>query len=283
MVKKMLNSKQQLINEKIADLEVKGLFDVDVDINPPTIPLKKGEVDFEYKKLSSKIQTKFVNKIAFNFIKKLVKTKAFIIDDVVGIENFKEVKGGAIITSNHFNPYDNFAIYWAIKDELNKHDLYKVIREGNFTSFKGLYGFFFRHCNTLPIPSDLHVFKDFLKATNNLLKKGEKILVYPEQALWTNYTKPRPYKSGAFHFAAKANVPVIPIFISLRDTEKVGNDGLDVFGYTIHIMKPIYPDESINTKENEENMRKENYQLVKNKYEEVYKIPLTYSYEGEIK
>ncbi len=279
----MANSKQQSINEKIADLESKGLFDVDVDINPPTIPLKKGEVDFEYNKLSSKIKTKFVNKIAFNFIKKLVKTKAFIIDDVIGIENFREVKGGAIITSNHFNPYDNFAIYWAIKDELNKHDLYKIIREGNFTSFKGLYGFFFRHCNTLPIPSDLHVFKDFLKATNNLLLRGEKILVYPEQALWTNYTKPRPYKSGAFHFASKANVPVIPIFISLRDTGVVGNDGLDVFGYTIHIMKPIYPNTTLSTKENEEYMRKENYKMVKEKYEEVYKEPLTYSYKGEIK
>ena len=33
-----------------------------------------------------------------------------IIKDVVGIENFKNLEQGAIITCNHFNAFDSFAI-----------------------------------------------------------------------------------------------------------------------------------------------------------------------------
>ena len=46
-----------------------------------------------------------------------------------------------------------------------------------------------------------------------------KILIYPEQSMWYNYRKPKPLKVGAFSFAVKNNVPVLPIFITCEDTE----------------------------------------------------------------
>ena len=42
--------------------------------------------------------------------------------------------------------------------------LYKVIREGNYTSMKGLPGFFFRNCNTLPLGSSKSVMVEFMKS-----------------------------------------------------------------------------------------------------------------------
>ena len=42
--------------------------------------------------------------------------------------------------------------------------LYKVIREGNYTNFPGLYGFFFRNCDTLPLSSNKRTMIEFLKA-----------------------------------------------------------------------------------------------------------------------
>lgn len=278
------SSERELIEQRIVDLEKQGRFDIDANDDPPTIPLKRGQVDFSYKKLGTKIQTYFANKAAHNYFEKEIKKGNLVIKDVIGLENYRKVNGGAVITCNHFNPYDNYAVYKAIEKDLGKHhQLYKVIREGNFTSFPGIYGYFFRHCNTLPIPSDLHVMGDFLKGVNVLLKRGEKVLVYPEQALWLNYKKPRPLKSGAFNFAATSNVPVIPFFISLEDNpSKKDADGYPMQIYTIHIMEPIYPDTTLFFKERVKKMMDENYLALKNKYEEIYGEPLTYTYKGKI-
>ena len=132
------------IIEKIKEYEKNGWFDIDVEDDPPTRPLKKGECDYKYKKLSSKIGSFFANIAATNFFEKLIKNNQLIIKEIVGIENFLSVKGGAFLTCNHFNAFDNYAVYRSIKPYLNGR-LYKVIREGNYTSFPGLYGYFFRH------------------------------------------------------------------------------------------------------------------------------------------
>ena len=44
--------------------------------------------------------------------------------------------------------------------------------------------------------------------------------------MWWNYKKPRPFKPGAFKFAVTAEVPIIPFFITMEDTDKIGEDGL---------------------------------------------------------
>ncbi len=45
----------------------------------------------------------------------------------------------------------------------------------------------------------------------------------------------------------------------------------------MHIMPPIYPNETLGEKAGAEDMKEKAYALCKAKYEEVYKIPLVYS------
>jgi 1-acyl-sn-glycerol-3-phosphate acyltransferase len=184
-----------------------------------------------------------------------------VIKAVKGIENFSTVNGGAMITCNHFSVYDNYTVWRAIRDYMpnKKARLYKVIREGNYTNFKGLYGFFFRHCNTLPLSSNTETMKKFLTAIKTLLNRGEKILIYPEQAMWWNYKKPRPFKSGAFKFAAMTNKPVIPIFITMEDTDKKDAEGYAVQAYTLWFLPAIYPKKELTVKENAEYMKEQNF------------------------
>ena len=148
---------------RIEENEKNGAFSTTVEDDPPTIPLTPDKVDYLNKKLSNKIATYFVNKVAKRFICNLVKNGTMRIKAINGIENYEAVKDkGLIITCNHFNPFDNFAIHYALFPYMYKRGakvLYKVIREGNFTNFPGLYGFFFRHCNTLPLSSNFSTMK----------------------------------------------------------------------------------------------------------------------------
>lgn len=266
---------------RIEENEKNGLFSKTVENDPPTIPLTPDKVDYLNKKLSNRISTFFVNKVAVRFIKKLVKKGQLRIKAINGLENYEAVKdSGLIITCNHFNPFDNFAIHYALFNYMYGHHkkvLYKVIREGNYTNFPGLYGFFFRHCNTLPLSANFSTMRHFMDAVKKLLARGETILIYPEQEMWWNYRKPRPPEAGAYRFAASSNVPILPVLITMQDTDVIAADGFPVQEYTINFLEPIFPDSSLGVKQNMEYMRKKNYELWKNKYEEVYGIPLTYS------
>ncbi len=266
---------------RIEEFEKKGWFSKDVEDDPPTIPLTPDKVDYLNKKLSNKIATFFVNIGAKRFIKNLVKNGQMIIKGVEGIENFEAIqKSGAILTCNHFNPFDNFAIHYVLFKYMykpGKQVLYKVIREGNYTNFPGIYGFFFRHCNTLPLSANFSTMKNFMAAMKVLLERGEKVLVYAEQGMWWNYRKPRPLTAGAFKFAAESKVPVLPIFITMNDSDKIGADGFPIQEYTLHFLPAIYPDETKSIKENMEIMKDKNYAAWKEVYEKTYGIPLTYS------
>ena len=266
---------------KIDEYERNGWFSKHLEDDPPTIPLTPDKVDYLNKKLKNKIATFFVNIGAKRFIKNLVKTGQLRIKEIKGIENFEKVRDkGLIITCNHFNPFDNFAVHYALLPYMYKFGgkpaLYKVIREGNFTNFPGLYGFFFRHCNTLPLSANFSTMKEFMKAMNILLKRGEKVLVYAEQAMWWNYRKPRPLNPGAFKFAVDANCPVLPIFITMQDSSDIGPDGFPIQEYTMNFLEPIFPDSQKSTKQNIEEMKNKNYEAWKKCYEDFYKIPLTY-------
>ncbi|MBR0155498.1 MAG: 1-acyl-sn-glycerol-3-phosphate acyltransferase [Treponema sp.] len=262
---------------RIDEYERKGWFSKDVEDDPPTIPLEPEKTDYLCKKFSNKILRIVVYAIARHFIHKIIRNKQMIIKDVVGLENFVKLrKSGLIMTCNHFNAFDNFAVYHVIEKVLPRRKMYKVIREGNYTSFPGMYGLFFRHCDTLPLSSKFSTMKLFIKSMDILLRRGEKVLVYAEQGMWWNYRKPRPLTPGAFKFAVTSNVPVLPFFITMSDSDIIGGDGFPVQEYTVHILEPIYPDPKLSEKENIEMMREKNYQMWKDVYEKTYGIPLEY-------
>ena len=115
-----------------------------------------------------------------------------------------------------------------------------------------------------------------MAAIDTLLKRGDKVLVYPEKALWWNYKKPRPFKTGAFKFAVNAGVPIIPMFITMEDTEKFGDDGFPIQAHTVHIGKMLYADESLSAKENIKMLCERNYQFCVDVYEKFYNTKLKY-------
>lgn len=264
--------------EKIKQFEKEGRWHEDVEDDPPTIPLLPDKVDYLNKKLSSKFWMKFANILARHHINTLLHKKIMIMKEVTGLEeNYVPLKRkGAIITCNHFNAMDNFAVYKSIEKHVYHKELVKVCREGNYTNFPGFYGFLFKHCNTLPLSSVASTMKNFMIAVKTYLSEGRQILIYPEQAMWWNYRKPRPLTNGAFKFAAENNVPVIPFFITMSDSEIIGSDGFPVQEYSVHILNPVYPKEELSVRQNAEFMKEENFREWKEVYEKVYGVELVY-------
>lgn len=264
--------------KKIEEYEKQGIFDKDVEDDPETIPLLPHQIDYLQKKLSSKILTAITLKKGSEFFKKQEECGNLIIKDIIGTENLPSTTQGAIVTCNHFHPFDNYIIYKAISPCLKKGRYFKVIREGNYTNPPKGFKLFMRHGDTLPLSSNYQTMRKFLDSIKVLLQdRNEKVLIYPEQSMWWNYKKPKPLKNGAFNFAVTNNVPIIPLFITMEDTEKIDAEGFFVQAYSVHILPLIYPDPNLSKTENINKMKQTNYNLWVEVYENFYKKPLKYT------
>lgn len=266
----------------IEELEREGRFSEDAEENPPAPVLMPEDINYLPRSLKSKTQTKYAFKVARWFVNMLIKKKQLIIKEYKGIENLEKVADGAVITCNHFNAFDSFAIQLAFEQgKLKKKKMYRVIREGNYTGFPGFYGVLMRHCNTLPLSSNFKTMEKFIAAVDRVLEKNQFVLVYPEQGMWWNYRKPRPLQKGAFTFAARNNKPVLPVFITMEDSDVLDDDGFYVQEYTVHFCEPIYPDSNKKRAQNSCEMRNKNYEAWKAVYEQTYGEKLTYSCDEE--
>lgn len=263
--------------QKIAEYERAGKFDVDVEDDPESRVLLPDEIEYVDKGVWGAVQREAAFLAAYTFFGVAQLKKRVILRKPVGVEHLTQITGGAIITCNHFNPLDSFVMQRVFDVSHHKKRMYRIIREGNYTSFGGFYGFLMRHCNTLPLSSNMETMKKLLRAVSRVLSEGNCVLIYPEQSMWWNYRKPKPLKPGAFDMAVKNQVPVVPCFITMRDSKYIGPDGFPVQEYTPHIGAPIYPDMSLGRIAAREKLSRENYAFFRETYESVYGIPLVYS------
>ena len=278
-----ISQERKEILQKIQEYEKNGWFDKPIENDPEAPELLPDQVDYLCKKVSSRCKRKVANFVADRYFLGLIKKDVIVIDGICGEEYLEEgLKNGAMVTCNHFSPFDNYIVFHAIRKYLPKKYLYKIIREGNYTNFPGLYGFFFRHCNTLPLSRNRRTMMNFMSAVNTLLKNGESILLYPEQEMWWNYRKPRPFKIGGFKMAYKAGVPVLPVFISMQDdSSRLDENGYPVQRHTVHVLPPIYPNLELGEKAGSQDLLDRAQAAYQVAYEAAYGKPLTYACDAE--
>lgn len=263
--------------KRIEEFEKNEMWHMDVENDPEAPPLMPDRIDYLNEKFTSKIKNKIANIFGARFFDKMIDKRQLIIKEVRGIENFVNVKGGKIVTCNHFSACDNYAVWVALRDHMGGRLLYKVIREGNYTNPPKPFGLFMRHCNTLPLSSQKSTMIKFMKAFSELIRRGETVLVYPEQSMWWNYKKPRPMQDGAFSLAVRNNAPIVPVFITMEDSDVLDADGFFVQEYTMHILPAIYPDPTLSQREARRDMKNKNYEAWVRTYEDFYKKPLSYT------
>ncbi len=265
----MLTTKE--LYEKEKELESKGIFDVHID-EPDLKNVYPVDEKFPYiRKGSLKFKDFFTKLFVIKpFIRYINKKERHTI--VKGRENLKGIDS-AIVTCNHVYMFDCIAAMYALRG----HRLNITAAEFNNRADK--LGHYMRVGGVLPMSSNLRAMKNFNNAISYFLKHNGYVMFYPEQAMWYMYEKPRPNKQGAFHYAVKNKVPVIPMFITFRKNGTKDKDGFDHKDFTVNICKPIFARDDLDEKQNMEYLRIENEKAWKEVYESTYQKELVYDIE----
>lgn len=235
-------------NQKMAELEAEGKYDIDVNYGE-YIGVKTQEPNHRY------IYNRFIDKVYYC----ILRTVMFIFAPILlfftyrlrirGRKNLKKGGKGAIIVSNHVALLDSLII----KQAVLTHIYYVAGAHNNKVGFGG---YTLKILGLMPLSNLFSNQKNLNKAIETHLKNKKYVFVAPEQAMWRGYTKLRPFKNGAFYYAVKNDTPVIPMVLLLREPNAWDKLFGRRFKVTIEILKKEYPDKSLPQKEAVEELNK---------------------------
>lgn len=126
---------------------------------------------------------------------------------VTGRANLKPVRGRpAVAVSNHIHDADALMItepFWPDTP-------YIIARKHNLEVF--LVGIFNRIMRAVPLPEDLENFRHMSREIDEVLTETKhKVHVFPEGEIAPYDRELRKFSKGAFHFAVRDRVPVVPM------------------------------------------------------------------------
>ena len=173
-----------------------------------------------------------------------------------GRRNLSGIKGGAISVSNHLHNIDATMLAASF-----------VPRKITFTSMAGNFKlpvvrWVLKWVGVVPIPSNTSSLRHFFKQTADFAARGGIVHFYPEGSLWQYAKTLRPFKNGAFHVAAGAGVPVIPMTVSLRPPRGLYRLFRRKPLFTVTILPPVYIDESLTGQRQVQDLRTRTHELM---------------------
>lgn len=274
----IIGKNRPAVIENIKNAAERGDFYAKVEIDDPVLTAEQSDEIIQNYLKSRKT---FPFKIKSFLARRVANILTFTLNrktDIVGIEKLHEIKGGAIITSNHFSPIENTVIRHLVK-KLDKRRINIVCQVTNL-AMTGAIGFLMNYGDTVPISDNFrYMQRDFSNVLAKLIEKDEYVLIYPEKEMWFNYRKPRKFKRGAYYYAARLNVPVISCFVEMQDLPQNDKGDFNKVKYTVHILDVMYPDSNKTVKENSVEMCQKDYELKKEAYERAYNKPLIYTFD----
>ncbi|MCM1321014.1 MAG: 1-acyl-sn-glycerol-3-phosphate acyltransferase [Bacteroides sp.] len=248
--------------EKIKTAEALGNFNSHLDPidYSACLPLT---ADFPYippRRLKLKY---FYLHISFLYAFTLLLNKRIFHTKIIGRSNLKNLKS-AVVTCNHINKYDGLLMKYALHGKKLK------IMTADFNNRNDLLGEYMRASGILPFSPAKDILPHFNKAVEYYLHHNTFVLFFPEGSEWWCYEKPRPFMDGAFHYTAANNVPVLPCFVTFSKTGKYDKNGIELRRFTVHILKPLYPDNALSKSENIRQLKEKNFAACMETYNSWY-------------
>ena len=170
-------------------------FNSKVEIHDHTVTNEEREkVILHYDGRKKKIRNKAKTIIARGIAESLTKHYNHQ-TEIKGLENIKDIKTGAIVTSNHFSKIDNTIIRYLMLKTGKRKKFDVIVQETNIFMPGGL-GWLLKNNQTIPInKSHQYISNNFEPTLEKLFQKKHFVLIYPEEEMWFNYKKPRPRKN----------------------------------------------------------------------------------------
>lgn len=244
--------------DKIAQYEKEGRFNEHLEGS--LAPYTPVGADYNYlpkTTLKGLLQKQFIVKPFCRCANKLFKT------EVIGSENLARVKG-AIVCCNHVNKLDCVAVQYACRPRKT------YMTAAEFNNMEGFLGDMMRLGGMMPMSTSFSAQKNFDAAISKILDDGNFVTFFPERAEWWGYEKPRPLLPGAYHYAVKFGVPIIPIFITFRETAASRADRKGLKQFVINIAPPIYADEKLSDAEKRKYLQDKNAEAWQKIYDGFY-------------
>lgn len=174
------------------------------------------------------------------------------------VENKKVLKyfkkKGYYLYSNHVLPFDPVVL--PIKTHATKNTV--IVAGQELFSISGFVTGFARHMGAIPIPNhDMGMMENFVDCLSYNIKKGNRVLIFPEAHIWPYYNDIRHFKSVSFKYPVDDNVP---IFIATTTFKK--RKGKRKPKPIIYIDGPFFPDETLSYRERVNDLAERAYEAM---------------------
>ncbi|MDE7406644.1 MAG: 1-acyl-sn-glycerol-3-phosphate acyltransferase [Clostridiales bacterium] len=261
---------KSIYNDYLTELERRRLFDVD---GAPFTTEKSAQTDGTYVYRHPKNPFwHFAHWFWSTTFKLIGFVGGAIVFGVWHVKGRKKLKklGPCITTSNHVGYLDAVLTLRAT----GMQNRYIVAAPHNCKKTVG--GHILCAAGEVPLPisfKGMRPFNDMLDYAAH--KKKAKIHFYAEKSMWIDYRKPRPYKDGAFHYAERLDIPVVPMlycFKKPRGLRKL----LHLPKAVIKIGEPLYVNTELPPMERKTDLAQRTYAAAVEIYEQFYGEPMTY-------
>lgn len=176
---------------------------------------------------------------------------------IEGKESLKNLKSGAVSIANHvlFIDCSMVGLAWG-----RRKVYYTTLEE----SFKiPFVRRLIKLLGAVPIPKQISNKEKFITELNNALKKGKIVHLYPEASLVPYHTEIRNFKNGAFEFAVRNEVPVVPMVIRFREPQGIRKIFKRKKDVTLKILEPM------ESKSTDSNIKNRVHELKEEVYEKM--------------
>ena len=170
---------------------------------------------------------------------------------------FRSLKGqGYVVTSNHIHPMDCTMIGLSI---FPRHAIYTSQEETFYV--RGL-GLLLKLLNCIPILSGMQGLRIFLDTMEAELKRGKVVVVYPEGEIGLLCDHLRKFRDGAFTLATRANVPIVPVILTPRESRGIWKLFRREYCLTLTAGEPIMPVEAESQKKAVVQLREQTFEAM---------------------
>ena len=159
----------------------------------------------------------------------------------------KELKNGFVSVSNHIAEWDYLALLSAMYPRKAFFPIWSRNMETPMAPI-------FKTIGGIPVPLSVHGARSFISAMDSVLEEKKWLHVYAEGSMWFFYPAIREFQNGAFFFALRHKVPVLPLAISYREPRGLYRLFKKHPNLTVHIGKPVFANPELSRKEAERDL-----------------------------